>query len=175
MHRNVENNLRWSFLLGLFHVISMTSRVTNLELGAIRRFRLQRCDPCSISCCSISLTFWKATEVRMVQYHSHLFVLLGMIFFPSNSNPPKKSRATVCYGDCIAAFYRNFNHHPRIRLPPGGLKIPAWLPAGDSPGGRKLFGTAPGSPAEKGGRDLAGRLGWTSPGWSTRFVDLLVV
>ena len=93
MHRNVENNLRWSFLLGLFHVISMTSRVTNLELGAIRRFRLQRCDPCSISCwmdSDISLTFWKATEVRMVQYHSHLFVLLGMIFFSQQFQPTQK-------------------------------------------------------------------------------------
>ena len=114
--------------------------------------------------------FWKATKVRMVgnswdhpqvPFHSHLFVPLGDdFFFPQQFYPPpkKKSGATVCYGDWYGSLYRNFipplqdDHHPRIRLPPGGLKIPAWLPAGDSPGGRKLFGTAPGSIAEKGGR-----------------------
>ena len=101
------------------------------------------------------ISAWLFERLRRFGWSSTIPIYLfcwGWFVFPSNSNPPKKSRATVCYGDCIAAFYRNFNHHPRIRLPPGGLKIPGWLPAGDSPGGRKLFGTAPGSIAEKGGR-----------------------
>lgn len=120
----------------------MTSRVTNLELGAIRRFTLQRCDPCSISCwmdSDISLahpgwslkqntTFLKGYEGsdgwKFLRSPSSTipfpFICSARgvrFFFLSNSTvpPPQKKNnpELLCVnGDCIAALFIGTSFHP---------------------------------------------------------------
>lgn len=118
-----------------------------------------------------------------LKYHSipiYLFRWGGKIFFPQQfyCTPPQKKNnpELLCVnGDCIAALFIGTS----ITIQGSDFPQAAWKFPRDS---QREIPPVVGSYSEqhqaalqKRGRDLAGRLGWTSPGWSTRFVDLLVV